>query len=1129
MFATIHRLLFAMAFRFSQNQASRPLPKRAPNTSLWDLPSSLDFGRTSVFAFANDLTTDQRMSLTRNRRILQLFEQSIDLPVERRDAFLADSCDDDAQMRAEIEALLATQEQANEFLPVPQQIDNSTGVHVSDDTDVQRSQIGESRLSQEMFLAERYRILDTLGAGGMGEVYRAVDTRLDRNVAIKVLNRTGQRSTEVQRRFDREMKSVAALSHPNVVTLHDIGEHDNMQFAVMELVEGKTLRQLIAEGLQWETATSITHGIAMGLSAAHAQEIMHRDIKPENVIVSEDGLVKILDFGIARQETTLADQNLTGELVPGTIPYMSPEQAAGRELTCATDIFSLGTMLFEMLAGVNPFRAETALETLRNVGDAAPSSLTSFVADVPSGAIALVESMLRRNPAQRPSASEISEYCTSINETSTSASVVSSVPTNVSLRPIDLTGRAREIEEIVSRLKDHPIVTIAGTGGVGKTSVATEVARRVLPQYPGGVWLCELAPVRDPNDVVEVLASVLDGNAGSMSGLEQIVGRLDGQPTALVFDNCEHVVDSVADLAAALSSRLPVLTILTTSRESLNVAGEYVIRLDGLDCTGTASDAANLFVRRAASLTGFQDEPARRGLVEQIVTRLDGLPLAIELAAPRLAAMSLEELLDALSDQLSALRTGRRSQGRQATLEQAINWSFDLLAPDEQKMLLSLSVFAASFTADAAVEVCGCNAGGKMLLQRLVEQSVVVRTERNGLSRYRLLEPIRQYCHAKFDAESATTARQRHAHYNARRASDLGLGISGHNEIDAAEALNAEWPDLRQAVAWGRQNRIAEIAVDPIVALARTIMFQLRTEAYQWIIEAEQLFGDEITSRADVNWVIGNGFWVMGDPEKAELYLDRADAIELTPQSLLQRYFLRFSQKRFLESSDVFDQARELALQSGDEIESRWTALPLGTCPLTMADPHNPRIDVSLSASETYVSTLDWPTGKAWQALASGTVAMTRRQMEAAMEFRNEAIELAASCGNRWIELIARLVVSDAADPKTPPPARLGSALMNLQSLIDAGEETHYPLAARNIVIALVACGHLESGVRCSSTAEAFVGVGDKDEFTPLYPATIAQARAGLGEPRFEQLRQEGQGLSVLRIAEIAQQSLAEL
>ncbi|MDA8744817.1 serine/threonine-protein kinase [Rubripirellula amarantea] len=1069
------------------------------------------------------------MNHTHDRRVLSLFEQALDLPPGEVDSFLDDACGDDTALRGEVVALLATQKQVDEFLPAPSSSAVSTDASVSSDTNSLNAGDAVSQLDVGLVLADRYRIEATIGTGGMGEVYRATDMRLDRAVAIKVLKVAGQQNDQLQKRFDREMKSVAGLSHPNVMTLHDIADHGELKFAVMELVVGKTLRQVITDGMDWQSAVTISHGIAMGLAAAHAQGLMHRDIKPDNVIVANDGLVKVLDFGIARPESVLADQELTvGELQPGTIPYMSPEQANGKELTCATDIFSFGTMLYEMVTGVNPFRAPSALQTLSKIGDVSPPPISDYVSELPADLVSLISAMLRRVPSDRPTAAEVAERCASMDPTSVADTLPEATASNLPMRAIELTGRDNEVADIAAKLSKHPIVTISGPGGVGKTSIATTVARNVMSEYHGGVWMCEFAPVRNPDEVTDVLASVLDGNAGSKGVLDQVVGKLQRGRTLLIFDNCEHVIDSVAELAETLSARLPELTILATSRESLNVGGEHVCRLEGLACEGNLSDAANLFVTRAASLAGYVDDPSRRGLVEQIVTRLDGLPLAIELAAPRLTGLSLEELHEALDDQLSALQSPRRSKDRQSTLERAIEWSFDLLDADEQRLLLDLSVFTAAFTGTAAVQVGGLKPSGKLVLQRLVEQSVIVRTERKGVSRYRLLEPIRQFCHARIEPEPLGSARQRHAFYFSKRAEVLALGISGQDEIESSEALNAEWSDLREAVAWGREHVVVEVAVDPVVALSRTVMFHLRTEAYQWLMQAEQLFGDEIMCRADVNAMIGNGHWVMANPEQTERYLDRADEIELTSLSLLHRYFLHFGRKQFAKSAAAFDRSAEIAVESGDPIAIRWASLPMGCCPLTMANPSDPRLDPTMAEASKFVTPLDWPTGHAWLALAAATIAVTRLDTATAFEHRNRVIELSSASGNRWMDLIARMVVNDAADPNLPPPMRLSAAAENLRSLIDLGEEAHYPLAARSIVIALIACGQYEDGVRCSAAAESLVGVGDRDEFTSSYPSSLDDARSAIGEAEFSRLREQDTTFTIKNMLAIAQQFLAQ-
>src|SRR5687768_9544403 len=220
----------------------------------------------------------------------------------------------------------------------------------------------------------RFEILGPLGAGGMGDVYRAQDPQLLREVAIKVLRTAFRHDPDRQRRFEREARAVAGLNHPNVVAVHDFDVHEGIGFIVTELLEGQTLRQKIADGsLAPRVAVDYAIQIASGLAAGHDRAIVHRDIKPENLFVTTDGRVKILDFGLAKTrepgfsgdatETLALNAAPVGPVV-GTAAYMSPEQARGLRTDHRSDIFSLGVVLYEMLAGFAPFRRATAGETL---------------------------------------------------------------------------------------------------------------------------------------------------------------------------------------------------------------------------------------------------------------------------------------------------------------------------------------------------------------------------------------------------------------------------------------------------------------------------------------------------------------------------------------------------------------------------------------------------------------------------------------------------------------------------------------------------------------------------------------------------------------------------------------------
>jgi len=256
-----------------------------------------------------------------------------------------------------------------------------------------------------------YEITGPLGAGGMGEVYRARDTRLDRDVAIKVLGEQLADDPRALARFEREAKAVAALSHPNILAIHDFGEEQGVRFAVTELLEGETLRgRLQRERLTWRRAVEIGASLAEGLAAAHAKGIVHRDLKPENVFLTSAGLVKILDFGLARadapsaKDVTLAPtatQETEVGAVLGTVGYMSPEQVAGEVADARSDIFSLGCVLYECLSGRRAFGRGTPGQTMAAILRDHPPDISSAGVDLPVGLDRIVGRCLEKNREER--------------------------------------------------------------------------------------------------------------------------------------------------------------------------------------------------------------------------------------------------------------------------------------------------------------------------------------------------------------------------------------------------------------------------------------------------------------------------------------------------------------------------------------------------------------------------------------------------------------------------------------------------------------------------------------------------------------------------------------------------------
>jgi eukaryotic-like serine/threonine-protein kinase len=253
-----------------------------------------------------------------------------------------------------------------------------------------------------------YEILAPIGAGGMGEVYRARDPRLDREVAIKVLPERLANDPQALARFESEAKAVAALSHPNILAIHDFGNHQGVSYAVTELLEGETLRgRLSRSALPWRKAVEIGIAIADGLATAHSKGIVHRDLKPENIFLTSDGRVKILDFGLARwtapptpeqpEAPTLTQENV----ILGTAGYMSPEQVRGTPADARSDIFSLGCVLYEMVAGRRAFSRATSTQTMAAILEAQPAELTTTGKQVPAGLENVIAHCLEKNPQER--------------------------------------------------------------------------------------------------------------------------------------------------------------------------------------------------------------------------------------------------------------------------------------------------------------------------------------------------------------------------------------------------------------------------------------------------------------------------------------------------------------------------------------------------------------------------------------------------------------------------------------------------------------------------------------------------------------------------------------------------------
>jgi predicted ATPase len=380
-------------------------------------------------------------------------------------------------------------------------------------------------------------------------------------------------------------------------------------------------------------------------------------------------------------------------------------------------------------------------------------------------------------------------------------------------------GRESELDEVQAAVNAHRLVTLTGVGGVGKTRLATEVAAQLADDFPDGVWVFELAAVADPAAVPDAVAAVLGitqqpGN----SVAESVAAALEGRVRLLVFDNCEHVVDSVADLVEAILAASATVTILATSREGLGVSEEQLWRVPSLDVnSGTESAAVNLFVDRAQSVVSDFSlaQPGEADAVVEICRRLDGIPLAIELAASRMASMTASEVRDRLDQRFRLLVGSRRGLSHHRTLRHAVAWSYDHLDDAEKPLLERCSVFAGGFDLQSACAVMGSDDDFATLdlLDTLVRKSLLVADRSAGRTRFSMLETIRQFAEEHLVASGAATeSRTSHARYFAGREADIVALWDSPRQREAYDWFTIELANLRTAFRWAADQGDLDVA-----------------------------------------------------------------------------------------------------------------------------------------------------------------------------------------------------------------------------------------------------------------------------------------------------------------------------
>ncbi len=756
----------------------------------------------------------------------------------------------------------------------------------------------------------RYEIRSLLGAGGMGEVYLAHDAQLQRPVALKVLAAAVRADLDLRTRLEHEARAASALNHPNILTVYDVGEEGDERFIATEYVDGVTLRQRLSRTQPTlREVVEIGLQVASALAAAEGAGLVHRDIKPDNIMLRRDGYVKLLDFGLARTNKTQPppDHKRTDPYtVRGTVFYMSPEQLRGMVLDTRSDIWSTGVVMYELVSGRLPFEGESTTDTAANILRNDPPMLVhpDGTPVAPRLAHIIARAMTKDRNLRYQTAQELhdelqrlradldrnAEMVIGTDEsrlaTTEQVPVFELPQTNLPQKLTPLVGRDAERDDVLSLIRrdDVRLVTLTGPGGTGKSRLSLEVGNELLREMDDGVWWISLAPIRDARLVISEIASTLDVAEGGASLLDAVRASIKDRTLLLILDNFEQVLDAAPSIGKLLASA-PRVKAIVTSRSPLRIDGEreYAVPplttppldlpLDAQSLKNYASVA--LFVERASAVkSDFTLSPENASAIAELCVRLDGLPLAIELAAARVKVLPPRAMLARVENRFGLLAGGSRDlPERQQTMRAAISWGYQLLTESEQQLFASLAVFRGGFTLEQAERLVG----DPFVLDgisSLLDKAFLRRdpASQDDEPRFMMLETIRDYG-LEVLAEQSRDADLRRAH------ALLMTAIAEENELDV-EKLSGDDDNFRTAIDWVVSVRDAELALRIGAALW-----------WSWYVNGHYVEGrralDAILSVADGDDVPVRAKAQTGAGAMAFLQCDYDRAIELLESSIV--------------------------------------------------------------------------------------------------------------------------------------------------------------------------------------------------------------------------------------------------
>ncbi|MGZ8812789.1 MAG: ATP-binding protein, partial [Mycobacterium sp.] len=643
---------------------------------------------------------------------------------------------------------------------------------------------------------------------------------------------------------------------------------------------------------------------------------------------------------------------------------------------------------------------------------------------------------------------------------------------------------------------DGPLVTLTGVGGVGKTRLALEAAEREQARFADGVSICELAPIEGGSAVAHAVAAVLRLQQQQRLGIEDtVIEYLRTRELLLVVDNCEHVLDDAALLLDRIAGHCPGVTVLATSREALGIAGERVIPVYPLP----VDDATVLFADRAkATRSDFDLEREPVGAVAEICRRLDGLPLAIELAAARMRAMSSLDVARRL-DRLRLLTGGARgAHPRQQSLSATIDWSYQLLSEPEQALFARLSVFAGGFDIDAAHGVCGDEGADEddilELLTGLIDKSMVTARGGTQVSRYNILETLRAYGRDRLRENTVDDEyAMRHAAYFTALAERAAAGTQGTNEQAWVEQMLPDYDNLRAAFQHAMTAQEIDVAMRLVTSLPEFVHLRIGYESSGWAERLlEQVRPDHALYTATVGFA-ARGAWNRGDFDRARSIAmlaegrvpGRGNGRVAYPGDVLAD--LALYEGDATAALRHYDAEMARARADDDPIRLVWTLFYVAICHAALRQPENglSAANEALQVSEAIGN----PSARSMARYALGLV-LKKAEPDRALALFDEAAELAASVQNFWWHGIALMEAASTRAVHGDPSTAARALIEVLDHWDRVGDWSQQWLNVRYVARFLARMGAQDDAV---ALHHALVAAGRLSPLGPDHESAIGQ------------------------------------